>query len=89
MAILQSAPAIKRRKSVEEQTGQPRSTIYARIGRGTFPPPVKIGARAVGWLAHEVDAVMRGHVRGLDDHAMRMLVADLVAQRSAEAGAGA
>ena len=33
-----------------------RSTIYQRVREGTFPPPVNLGKRAVGWLASEVDA---------------------------------
>lgn len=38
-----------RRKEVEIYTGLKRSTIYDRIKAGTFPKPIKIGARAVAW----------------------------------------
>jgi prophage regulatory protein len=38
-----------RRKEVEAITGRGRSAIYEGIAAGTFPKPVKIGARAVAW----------------------------------------
>lgn len=38
-----------RRKEVEAITGRGRSAIYEGIANGTFPKPVKIGARAVAW----------------------------------------
>lgn len=47
---------LRRRKQVEAQTGLSRSTLYDYIREGRFPAPVRIGTRAVGWLASEVDA---------------------------------
>jgi prophage regulatory protein len=47
---------ILRRKQVEHRTGLSRSTIYLRIKQGTFPRPVGLGPRAVGWLENEIDA---------------------------------
>jgi prophage regulatory protein len=32
-----------------------RSTIYAAVKAGTFPAPVRIGARAVAWRVSEVE----------------------------------
>jgi prophage regulatory protein len=48
--------SILRRKQVEARTGLSRSTIYLRIQEGTFPKPISLGARAVGWLEHEIEA---------------------------------
>lgn len=48
--------AILRRKHVEFATGLARSTIYDRIKEGTFPAPVKLGARSVGWRRGDIDA---------------------------------
>ena len=45
---------ILRRKQVEARTGLSRSTIYARIQSGTFPAPVSLGPRAVGWIESDV-----------------------------------
>ena len=47
--------AIIRRKQVEARTGLSRSTIYLRIAQGTFPAPVNLGSRAVGWVQSEID----------------------------------
>jgi prophage regulatory protein len=47
--------SILRRKQVESRTGLCRSTIYAKIKSGDFPPPIPLGARAVGWIEKEID----------------------------------
>lgn len=46
---------ILRLKQVQGRTGLSRSTIYDRMGKGTFPCSVSLGARAVGWLESEID----------------------------------
>ncbi|WP_186258576.1 helix-turn-helix transcriptional regulator [Burkholderia gladioli] len=50
--------AIMRREEVERVTGICRSTIYSRVKDGTFPPPLKIGPRAVGWRVVDIDAFL-------------------------------
>ena len=45
---------ILRLLAVKARTGLSRSTIYLRISQGTFPKPVSLGARAVGWVEAEV-----------------------------------
>jgi prophage regulatory protein len=35
---------------VKDTVGLSRSTIYQHIEDGTFPKPISLGARAVGWL---------------------------------------
>ncbi len=45
---------ILRLLAVKARTGLSRSTIYARVSQGTFPKPVSLGARAVGWVEAEV-----------------------------------
>lgn len=54
-AFLLNTLTILRRKQVEARTGLSRSTIYERIKEGTFPAPVALGARAVGWDAAAID----------------------------------
>lgn len=55
---------ILRRKQVEARTGLSRSTIYSKLNHNpnrpgdydpTFPKPVSLGAKAVGWVEAEVD----------------------------------
>jgi prophage regulatory protein len=47
---------ILRRHEVEARYGLKRSTIYDAVRAGTFPPPVRLGARAIGWVESEVEA---------------------------------
>jgi prophage regulatory protein len=56
MAEQIQTPIILRRKQVEARTGLSRSTIYLRISRGEFPPPISLGVRAVGWASDAIDA---------------------------------
>ncbi|MEI5997211.1 AlpA family phage regulatory protein [Paraburkholderia bengalensis] len=50
--------AIMRRTEVESETGLSRSTIYQRVKAGTFPAPVKLGERSVGWRVADVEAFL-------------------------------
>ena len=47
--------AILRLPAVKSRTGLSRSTIYLRIKEGTFPTPISLGARAVGWIDSEIE----------------------------------
>jgi prophage regulatory protein len=67
----QTALSIIRRKEVESRTGLSRSAIYARLRFNpkrpadydpSFPRPVRIGARAVGWVEAEIEAWLRAQV---------------------------
>lgn len=52
----QRPPAILRRPQVIARTGLKRTAIQDRIRAGTFPRPVSLGARAVGWVESEITA---------------------------------
>jgi len=39
---------------VKRLTGLSRSSIYLQIKTGHFPPPVRLGGRAVGWVEEEI-----------------------------------
>ena len=45
---------ILRRRQVEQRTGLSRSTLYQYSKDGSFPKPVPLGPRAVGWVETEV-----------------------------------
>lgn len=56
---------VLRRKQVEARTGLSRSSIYGKLKANpnrprefdpTFPRPIPIGGRAVGWLASEIES---------------------------------
>jgi prophage regulatory protein len=53
-----SAPArrILRRAEVEQKTGFKRAHLYKLMREGHFPTALRLGIRAVGWDAVEVDA---------------------------------
>jgi len=70
-AQLNTALTILRRKQVEARTGLSRSTIYARLRQNskrpgeydpTFPKPISIGAKAVGWIESELDAWLTAQI---------------------------
>ena len=53
---------IVRLPAVQARTGLGRSTIYVRLAEGSFPRPVQLGARAVGWIEEEVDEWIRKQI---------------------------
>ena len=68
----QPALTILRCRQVEARIGLGRSTIYSKMKRDpkrpkdfdpAFPKPVSIGARAVGWLEHEVEIWLAAQIR--------------------------
>ena len=46
---------ILRRRQLEEKLGLSRSSIYKMVADGLFPKPIKLGPRAVGWRADEIE----------------------------------
>jgi len=50
------ATKILRLPEVKASVGLSRSTIYLRIEEGSFPKPISLGARAVGWLESDIEA---------------------------------
>jgi prophage regulatory protein len=58
---------ILRRAQVEETTGLPPSTIYDKISKGTFPRPIKLGKRSVGWIEAEIVAWQKARIAERDD----------------------
>lgn len=46
---------VLRLKKVQHRTGLGRSTIYRWMDEGMFPKSVRLGARSVAWIEHEVD----------------------------------
>lgn len=74
---------ILRLPQVKAKTGLGRSSIYAQQAEGIFPPNFSLGARAVGWVEAEVDAVIAARVAGADERRIKELILELVAGRRA------
>ena len=59
---------ILRLPEVMKRVGICRASIYQHMAAGVFPKSISLGARAVGWLEHEIDAwlVAKIQARGKD-----------------------
>lgn len=57
------------------------STFYDHIARKILPPTIKFGPRAVGHLAHEIDAIIDARIAGQSEEEIKELVTKLIAAR--------
>ena len=72
---------IIRKPAVINKTGFSRSTLYNRIKDGLFPPPISLGSRAVGFIANEVDTVIKAWCEEQTPEQIKALVQELIQQR--------
>jgi prophage regulatory protein len=72
---------ILRLPQVLVKTNLGRATIYLQQSQGIFPPSISLGARAVGWLEHEIEAVIQARSVGATDDVIRALIEKLIADR--------
>ena len=63
----QMAQTILRLPDVKARTGLSRSTIYLRLAEGSFPRPVSLGARSIGFVEAEIDAWVDERIRARPD----------------------
>jgi prophage regulatory protein len=47
-------------RAVKETTGLSKNTIYGLIRHGSFPRPLRIGVKAVGWREADVHSWIAG-----------------------------
>lgn len=52
-----------RLKEVMDLCGLSRSSIYAAMKRGDFPPSVKVGSRSSAWVKSEIEDWIRACIR--------------------------
>lgn len=45
-----------------EKTGIGRSSIYAKVRDGSFPPPIQLSQRMIAWIEDEIDAWMEERI---------------------------
>lgn len=57
---MRTQDAFLRLPDVMARTGLSRRTIYRRMGEGTFPQSVKLGANSVAWRESELSAWIAG-----------------------------
>lgn len=54
--------SILRLPQVKTKVGLSRSSIYAAVAEKTFPSPIRLGARAVGWLESELEVWLANQI---------------------------
>lgn len=74
-------PRLIRRLEVIQLTGLSKSTLYNRINDGLFIPPISLGARAVAFVASEVDTVIKAMIAEQPPAEIKLLVSSLIQQR--------
>ena len=57
---------IVRREEVSKLTGLARATIYKKVRERSFPPPIRLGARSVGWRLSDIVAWLHAPERQWD-----------------------
>ena len=60
------ARRIVRRDEVSKLTGLARATIYKKVRERSFPSPIRLGARAVGWRMSDIDTWLQAPERRWD-----------------------
>jgi len=56
------ANSILRLPQIKSRTGLSRSSIYQYVKDGSFPSPISLGSRSVGWLEDEVDTWIENRI---------------------------
>ena len=54
---------ILRLPDVQKKIGLSRSSINQYVSEGSFPAPIELGPRAVGWIEAEVDEWIQGRIK--------------------------
>ena len=62
---------IVRRDEVSRLTGLARATIYKKVADGSFPAPIRLGGRSVGWRLSDVVAWLQAPERRWDPSEVR------------------
>jgi len=82
-----SAIRILRKTEVIKVTGLSNTTIFERTRTGAFPPVISLGGRAVGYIAHEVNALLLAYSANYTDEEIKQLVKLMLEQRKQNASA--
>lgn len=70
-----------RLSDVKTAIGLERSTIYALIGVGLFPPQIKLGIRSVGWFESDIQAWIQYRSSSKTNEEMRSLIKKIRSDR--------
>ena len=68
-SVMPDPDRIIRIRTVLDRTGLSRSTLYRKIGEGTFPRQLKLGQHSAGWRESAVNEWVRNPMfYSVDDH---------------------
>lgn len=62
---MENAILLLRLTKVISICGLKKSSIYARVKKGTFPEPVRLGPKSVAWRSDEIGAWVDSRPRAL------------------------
>tara|TARA_R110001606_G_scaffold399267_1_gene583102 strand:- start:4472 stop:4750 length:279 start_codon:yes stop_codon:yes gene_type:complete len=74
-----------RKPQVCDLAGMSNTSLFEQTRAGIFPPPISLGARAVGFFLHEVQAVLVARSVGKSDDDIKLIVKALIKQREQSA----
>lgn len=70
-----------------ELSGLSNTGLFNQTKAGVFPPPISLGARTVGFIAHEVQIVLAARSIGKSEIEIKGIVQSLLKQRQDSANA--
>ena len=65
--------------------GMSNTSLFEQTRAGIFPPPISLGARAVGFISHEIQTVLAARAAGKSDDEIRLIVKALIKLRQQSA----
>lgn len=78
----QSSPInLLRLPEVIKRMGVSKATIYNMINEGTFPVPVKLGAKTSVFPEHEITLLQTFIIAGASDNEVKQIVNDILQKR--------
>ena len=78
---VESVNPLLRRPTVQQLTGDSRTTIYRKIQRKLLTEPVQIGGGRVAWPQSEIVAINQARIAGKSEEQIMALVVELYAMR--------
>ena len=62
---------------VLEKTTFGRSSLYAKVSKGLFPKPVKVGSRKIAWPKNEIDQMMTFYLSTTNEEDTKSFVTNM------------
>lgn len=73
---------LNRKPEVLSRFGFSNSTLYNKIQKGLFVPPVHLGVKTSCWPSNETDEIMAAVISGASETQLKDIVSRLIALRT-------